>query len=62
MSAESNHPKSGTTSDRPSVYSDLRRRNERRLEAALILEDRRRRQIERLLEAPGDSRLRKPRA
>jgi hypothetical protein len=44
--------------DRHNVYSDLRERNARRMEVARILEARRLRQIERVIQASRNSRPR----
>jgi hypothetical protein len=61
MSDERNDLNSRPGGDRRNVYRDLRRRNERRLETAQVLEDRRRRQIERILEATREAKFRESR-
>jgi hypothetical protein len=61
MEAESHEQQPRPAEDRRAVYRDLRRRNERRLEAAQVLEDRRRRQIERTIQMVRESRPRGPR-
>jgi hypothetical protein len=42
--------------DRRTVFSDLRRRNERRMDVARMLEARRRRQIERVMQTARSAR------
>jgi hypothetical protein len=58
MSTESSD--SGRSGDTRNIYRDLRQRNERRLNVARILEARRLRQVERVLQAARERRFRRP--
>jgi hypothetical protein len=50
------HTTDRQTEDRRTIFSDLRRRNERRMDVARMLEARRRRQIERVMQAARNAR------
>jgi hypothetical protein len=58
MNAQSNDPEPGSSGPRRDAYSDLRRHNERRMDLARVLEARRIRQIERVMQTARDSRFR----
>jgi hypothetical protein len=60
MNADSNDPEPGSSGHRRDVYDDLRRHNERRMDLARVLEARRIRQIERVMQTARDSRFREP--
>ena len=61
MSKDNNSRAFRSSVDHPSPYHDLRRRNERRMQVARMLEARRMRQIERAMQAARASALRGPR-
>jgi hypothetical protein len=61
MTAQSNGPEPPSPGHRHDVYSDLRRHNERRMDVARLLESRRIRQIERVMQTARDSRARERR-
>lgn len=50
------NPTDPGSEDRRTIFSDLRRRNERRMDVARILEARRRRQIERVMQTARNTR------
>ena len=58
MSTHSNDP-AFRRDDGRNIYQDLRRRNERRMNVARILEARRVRQIERVVQAARERRFRR---
>ncbi len=61
MTAQSNSPGPGSPGHQRDVYSDLRRHNQRRMDVARILQARRNRQIERVMQTARDSRQRERR-
>lgn len=61
MTGSSNDQSSGSPRDRRNVYRDLRVRNERRMAVARILDARRMRQIERVIQTSRHPRFGGPR-
>jgi hypothetical protein len=58
MTARSNDPRPGFSRSRQNIFTDLRQHNERRVDVAQLLEARRLRQIERVMQTARNARTR----